>query len=90
QLANGWEGRIIHTKCYFDFLDSGMVVLTIFTLNFGHPRLLLRPRCSQSRKCWRWKARKAWCHVRGCGLSLMVALVVAGCGPYLNHALSGV
>ncbi|KAJ7082390.1 RTA1-like protein [Mycena belliarum] len=43
ELQDGWNGRIIHTELYFNVLDGGMVVLAIFTLNFAHPGLLLRP-----------------------------------------------
>ncbi|KAJ7076668.1 RTA1-like protein [Mycena belliarum] len=43
ELADGWEGRIIHTESYFNVLDGGMVVLALFTLNFAHPGRLLRP-----------------------------------------------
>ncbi|KAJ7486823.1 RTA1 like protein-domain-containing protein [Mycena latifolia] len=43
ELADGWDGKIIHTEVYFNVLDGGMVVLAIFTFNFAHPGLLLRP-----------------------------------------------
>ncbi|KAJ7501116.1 RTA1-domain-containing protein [Mycena galericulata] len=43
ELASGWEGSIIRTEVYFDAMDGAMVVLAIFTINFAHPGLLLRP-----------------------------------------------
>ncbi|KAF7364297.1 hypothetical protein MSAN_01089600 [Mycena sanguinolenta] len=43
ELSGGWEGRIIHTEVYFNVLDGGMVTLAIFTLNFAHPGIFLKP-----------------------------------------------
>ncbi|KAJ7864225.1 RTA1 like protein-domain-containing protein [Mycena olivaceomarginata] len=43
ELSGGWTGRIIRTEVYFNVLDGGMVTLAIFTLNFVHPGLFLRP-----------------------------------------------
>ncbi|KAJ7323665.1 RTA1-like protein [Mycena albidolilacea] len=43
ELSGGWNGRIIRTEVYFNVLDGGMVTLAIFTLNFVHPGLFLRP-----------------------------------------------
>jgi hypothetical protein len=41
ELANGWNGPVISTERYFDWLDGGMVTLAIYTLNFCHPGILL-------------------------------------------------
>ncbi|KAJ7838644.1 RTA1-like protein [Mycena olivaceomarginata] len=43
ELSGGWTGRIIRTEVYFNVLDGGMVTLAIFTLNFVHPGIFLRP-----------------------------------------------
>ncbi|KAJ7339784.1 hypothetical protein DFH08DRAFT_812168 [Mycena albidolilacea] len=42
-LTGGWTGRIFHTEVYFNVLDGWMVTLAIFTLNFAHPGVFLRP-----------------------------------------------
>ncbi|KAF4617304.1 hypothetical protein D9613_006279 [Agrocybe pediades] len=41
ELSDGWDGRIISTQVYFNVLDATMIVLTMYTLNFLHPGLLL-------------------------------------------------
>ncbi|KII94270.1 hypothetical protein PLICRDRAFT_422235 [Plicaturopsis crispa FD-325 SS-3] len=41
ELADGWNGRIIHTQVYFNVLDGAMIILAIITLNIAHPGLLL-------------------------------------------------
>ncbi|KAF9564179.1 RTA1-like protein [Agrocybe pediades] len=41
ELSDGWDGRIISTQVYFNILDATMIVLTMYTLNFLHPGLLL-------------------------------------------------
>jgi len=41
ELADGWTGHIIRTQRYFDWLDGGMVVFAMFTLNFAHPGVFL-------------------------------------------------
>ncbi|KAE9407123.1 RTA1-like protein [Gymnopus androsaceus JB14] len=41
ELADGWTGRIITTQVFFDVLDGAMVTLSIFTLNFAHPGMLV-------------------------------------------------
>ncbi|KAJ7792206.1 RTA1-domain-containing protein, partial [Mycena olivaceomarginata] len=48
ELSGGWTGRIIRTEVYFNVLDGGMVTLAIFTLNFVHPGVFLRPVPSKS------------------------------------------
>ncbi|KAJ7300812.1 RTA1-like protein, partial [Mycena albidolilacea] len=48
ELSGGWTGRIIRTEVYFNVLDGGMVTLAIFTLNFVHPGVFLRPAPSKS------------------------------------------
>ncbi|TFY80951.1 hypothetical protein EWM64_g3064 [Hericium alpestre] len=42
ELTDGWNGHVIATQVYFNALDGGMIVLTIYTLNFLHPGFLLR------------------------------------------------
>ncbi|KAF8919307.1 hypothetical protein CPB85DRAFT_1529784 [Mucidula mucida] len=37
ELSDGWNGRIINTEVYFNVLDSAIVVLAMYTLNFAHP-----------------------------------------------------
>ncbi|RDB26463.1 Uncharacterized protein C17G6.02c [Hypsizygus marmoreus] len=41
ELSDGWDGRIISTQVYFNVLDGAMIVLAMYTLNFGHPAYLL-------------------------------------------------
>ncbi|GJE99943.1 RTA1 domain-containing protein [Phanerochaete sordida] len=41
ELADGWDGRVISTERYFDWLDGGMITLATFTVNIFHPGLLL-------------------------------------------------
>ncbi|KAJ6613511.1 RTA1-like protein, partial [Mycena sp. CBHHK59/15] len=43
ELSTGWTGRIITTQVYFNVLDGAMILLAMFTVNFAHPGLLLRP-----------------------------------------------
>ncbi|KAH9941797.1 RTA1 like protein-domain-containing protein [Epithele typhae] len=42
ELADGFDGRIIHTQVYFNVLDGAMVTLTMYTLNVLHTGRLLR------------------------------------------------
>ncbi|KAG1873925.1 RTA1 like protein-domain-containing protein [Suillus subluteus] len=42
ELANGWDGPVISTERYFDWLDGGLVTLAMYTLNFLHPGILLK------------------------------------------------
>ncbi|KAG2139842.1 RTA1 like protein-domain-containing protein [Suillus bovinus] len=42
ELANGWNGPVISTERYFDWLDGGMVTLAIYTLNFFHPGIFVK------------------------------------------------
>ncbi|OJA20638.1 hypothetical protein AZE42_09914 [Rhizopogon vesiculosus] len=42
ELANGWDGTVIATQRYFNWLDGGMVTLAIYTLNFIHPGVWLK------------------------------------------------
>lgn len=41
ELSDGWNGRIIETEVYFNVLDGGMVVASMYTLNIFHPGWLL-------------------------------------------------
>ncbi|GJE86154.1 RTA1 domain-containing protein [Phanerochaete sordida] len=41
ELSDGWNGRIISTQRYFDWLDGGMITLATFTINIFHPGFLL-------------------------------------------------
>ncbi|KAJ6628584.1 hypothetical protein B0H10DRAFT_2184798 [Mycena sp. CBHHK59/15] len=41
ELSTGWNGVVIETEVYFNVLDGGMVVLSIYTINIAHPGLLL-------------------------------------------------
>lgn len=41
ELADGWDGPVITTERYFDWLDGGMVTLAIYTLNFFYPGILV-------------------------------------------------
>ncbi|KAG6849098.1 hypothetical protein H0H93_011318 [Arthromyces matolae] len=41
ELADGWDGRIIHTEIYFDILDGAMITLAMYSLNFIHPGFFL-------------------------------------------------
>jgi len=43
ELADGWNGRIIETQIYFNALDGGMVVISMFTFNIFHPGWFLKP-----------------------------------------------
>lgn len=47
ELAVGWNGRIIETEVYFNVLDGGMVVLSMYTINIFHPGWLLDSHISQ-------------------------------------------
>lgn len=47
ELAVGWNGRIIETEVYFNVLDGGMVVLSMYTINIFHPGWLLESNISQ-------------------------------------------
>lgn len=42
ELANGWDGPVISTERYFDWLDGGLVTLAIYTLNFFHPGIFVK------------------------------------------------
>ncbi|KZT64812.1 RTA1-domain-containing protein [Daedalea quercina L-15889] len=44
ELAEGWDGYIISTQHYFNWLDGGMIALAMFCLNFLHPGYLLGKR----------------------------------------------
>lgn len=50
ELADGWNGRIISTERYFDWLDGGMITLATFTTNIFHPGVLLGPGRAWGRK----------------------------------------
>ncbi|EKM61078.1 uncharacterized protein PHACADRAFT_83812, partial [Phanerochaete carnosa HHB-10118-sp] len=41
ELSDGWDGRIISTQRYFDWLDGGMITLATYTTNLLHPGFLL-------------------------------------------------
>ncbi|KAK0201384.1 RTA1 like protein-domain-containing protein [Desarmillaria ectypa] len=41
ELADGWDGKVIHTQAYFNVFDGTMVLLAIYTLNFAHPGYLI-------------------------------------------------
>ncbi|KAK0460205.1 uncharacterized protein EV420DRAFT_1763121 [Desarmillaria tabescens] len=41
ELADGWDGKVIHTQAYFNIFDGAMVILAIYTLNFAHPGYLI-------------------------------------------------
>ncbi|TFK73782.1 RTA1-domain-containing protein [Pluteus cervinus] len=40
-LADGWGGRVMTTELYFNVLEGGMIVLSIYTFNFVHPGAFL-------------------------------------------------
>ncbi|KAH9912222.1 RTA1 like protein-domain-containing protein [Fomitopsis serialis] len=44
ELAEGWDGYIITTQHYFNWLDGGMITLAMFCLNVLHPGYLLGKR----------------------------------------------
>lgn len=44
ELAEGWDGYIITTQRYFNWLDGGMITLAMFCLNVLHPGYLLGKR----------------------------------------------
>ncbi|KIP03964.1 hypothetical protein PHLGIDRAFT_214753 [Phlebiopsis gigantea 11061_1 CR5-6] len=44
ELADGWDGRIISTQRYFNWLDGGMITLATFSINIFHPGFLLGKR----------------------------------------------
>ncbi|CCM06469.1 uncharacterized protein FIBRA_08734 [Fibroporia radiculosa] len=41
ELSGGWQGYINTTQHFFDWLDGGMIVLAMFTINFFHLGFLL-------------------------------------------------
>jgi len=41
ELVDGWNGRIIGTEIYFNWLDGAMIVLALATFNAAHPGWLL-------------------------------------------------
>ncbi|KAJ3488236.1 hypothetical protein NLI96_g2982 [Meripilus lineatus] len=41
ELADGWNGRIISTQVYFNVLDGGMILISMFALNVFHPGYFL-------------------------------------------------
>ncbi|CCM00136.1 uncharacterized protein FIBRA_02163 [Fibroporia radiculosa] len=43
ELADGWNGYIIHTQRYFVIMDALMVTLAMFIMNICHPGRLLGP-----------------------------------------------
>ncbi|KAH9941796.1 RTA1-domain-containing protein [Epithele typhae] len=47
ELADGFNGRIIHTQVYFNVLDGAMVTLAMYTLNVFHTGRLLRAAAPQ-------------------------------------------
>ncbi|TFY57327.1 hypothetical protein EVJ58_g7087 [Rhodofomes roseus] len=51
ELAGGWDGYIISTQRYFNWLDGGMITLAMFCLNLFHPGYLLGKRNT-------WKASR--------------------------------
>ncbi|EMD42085.1 hypothetical protein CERSUDRAFT_120916 [Gelatoporia subvermispora B] len=44
ELADGWNGTVIHTQVYFNCFDGTMVFLAFFTMNLAHPGFLLGAR----------------------------------------------
>lgn len=42
ELANGWNGPVISTESYFNWLDGGFVTLAIYTFNVAHPGKFLK------------------------------------------------
>ncbi|KAH9829049.1 RTA1 like protein-domain-containing protein [Rhodofomes roseus] len=51
ELAGGWDGYIISTQRYLNWLDGGMITLAMFCLNLFHPGYLLGKRDT-------WKASR--------------------------------
>jgi len=51
ELANGWQGYIIHTQRYFVIMDALMIVFAMWAINIFHPGRLLGPG-----KTWRDQA----------------------------------
>ncbi|KAK0477376.1 RTA1 like protein-domain-containing protein [Armillaria novae-zelandiae] len=41
ELADGWDGKVIHTQAYFNVFDGAMVILAIYSLNFAHPGCMI-------------------------------------------------
>jgi len=50
ELANGWQGYIIHTQRFFVILDALMIAFAIWIMNIFHPGRLLGPGST-------WKAK---------------------------------
>ncbi|OCH96124.1 RTA1-domain-containing protein [Obba rivulosa] len=44
ELADGWNGKVIHTQVLFNLFDATMVFLALFTMNLAHPGYWLRQR----------------------------------------------
>ncbi|PCH37954.1 RTA1-domain-containing protein [Wolfiporia cocos MD-104 SS10] len=43
ELANGWQGYIIHTERYFVIMDALMITFAMWIMNICHPGRLLGP-----------------------------------------------
>ncbi|CCM04586.1 uncharacterized protein FIBRA_06767 [Fibroporia radiculosa] len=43
ELADGWNGTIIHTQRYFVIMDAMMIVFAMLIMNVFHPGRLLGP-----------------------------------------------
>ncbi|KZT70111.1 RTA1 like protein, partial [Daedalea quercina L-15889] len=43
ELADGWQGHIIHTQRYFVIMDALMIVFAMWIMNICHPGRLLGP-----------------------------------------------
>ncbi|KAK0222298.1 RTA1 like protein-domain-containing protein [Armillaria fumosa] len=41
ELADGWDGKVIHTQAYFNVFDGAMVILAIYSLNCAHPGYMI-------------------------------------------------
>ncbi|PBK62182.1 RTA1 like protein [Armillaria solidipes] len=41
ELADGWDGKVIHTQAYFNVFDGAMVILAIYILNVAHPGYMI-------------------------------------------------
>ncbi|PGH03607.1 hypothetical protein AJ79_07336 [Helicocarpus griseus UAMH5409] len=40
ELSNGWDGELIHDEGTFIGLEGVMIVVAVFSLNVGHPKML--------------------------------------------------
>ncbi|KAF8311486.1 RTA1-domain-containing protein, partial [Clavulina sp. PMI_390] len=43
EFANGWDGKIQSTETYFNVLDGGCIIVSMFAINIFHPGRLLKP-----------------------------------------------